>query len=164
VSMPLGGATGRVLDHQHRAFLAESGQILTPERRDLGCFRHHGSGQETEQDRCHGRAISPHVCLLCRENTEQYPPPSTLPIPGRRAARIYESMADGVRSRGEAAEDAAVAYLTALGLRVVERNVRFALGEIDVVCRDGDVWVFVEVKCRRPQWGDGPAEAVAWQK
>ena len=73
-------------------------------------------------------------------------------------------MADGRRSRGQAAEDAAVAYLTALGLRVVERNVRFALGEIDAVCRDGDVWVFVEVKCRRPQWGDGPAEAVAWQK
>jgi putative endonuclease len=73
-------------------------------------------------------------------------------------------MADARRSRGQAAEDAAVAYLTALGMRVVERNVRFALGEIDVVCRDGDAWVFVEVNCRRPQWGDGPAEAVAWQK
>lgn len=73
-------------------------------------------------------------------------------------------MADGRRSLGQAAEDAAVAYLTGVGLRVVERNVRFALGEIDVVCRDADVWVFVEVKCRRARWGDGPAEAVAWQK
>jgi len=73
-------------------------------------------------------------------------------------------MADPRRSVGQVAEDAAVAYLTGAGLRVVERNVRFALGEIDVVCRDDDAWVFVEVKCRHTRFGDGPAAAVAWQK
>jgi putative endonuclease len=73
-------------------------------------------------------------------------------------------MGDMRRSVGQAAEDAAVAYLTSAGLRVVERNVRFALGEIDVVCRDDDAWVFVEVKCRHARLGEAPAAAVAWQK
>ena len=41
---------------------------------------------------------------------------------------------------------------------------RLPEGEIDLVCREGDVWVFVEVKCRRARWGDGPAAAVSWTK
>ena len=47
---------------------------------------------------------------------------------------------------------------------MVERNVRFALGELDLVCRDGERVVFVEVKCRQALWGDAPAAAVSWQK
>jgi putative endonuclease len=73
-------------------------------------------------------------------------------------------MGDSRRALGQAAEDAAAAALRVAGLRVVERNVRFALGEIDLVCQDGDAWVFVEVKCRRTRWGDGPAAAVSWRK
>src|SRR5437588_12351515 len=65
---------------------------------------------------------------------------------------------------GREAEDAAAKYLTRAGLRIVERNVRFALGEIDLVCRDRDVWVFVEVKCRQARWVDAPAAAVSWWK
>ena len=73
-------------------------------------------------------------------------------------------MGDARRSLGQAAETAAATLLVRAGLRVVERNVRFALGEIDLVCRDGDAWVFVEVKCRRTWWSDGPAAAVSWRK
>jgi putative endonuclease len=73
-------------------------------------------------------------------------------------------MADPRRAIGQAAEDAAARWLSTAGMAVVERNVRFAEGEIDLVCRDGDVVVFVEVKCRRPHWGEGPGEAVAWYK
>jgi putative endonuclease len=73
-------------------------------------------------------------------------------------------MGDPRRAIGQAAEDAAVSFLTGLGLRVIARNVRFVHGEIDVVCREGDVWVFVEVKCRQARWGDAPAAAVAWPK
>jgi putative endonuclease len=65
---------------------------------------------------------------------------------------------------GRAAEDAAARHLARAGLAVVERNVRFAEGEIDLVCRERDVVVFVEVKCRRATWGDAPAAAVAWHK
>jgi putative endonuclease len=68
---------------------------------------------------------------------------------------------DTRRQTGAAAEAAAAAFLERAGLRVIERNVRFAHGEIDLVCRDGDVLVFVEVKCRRARWGDGPAAAVS---
>jgi len=50
---------------------------------------------------------------------------------------------------GRAGEDAAVALLEREGYRVVARNVRLPGGEIDVIARDGDTIVFVEVKTRR---------------
>jgi putative endonuclease len=73
-------------------------------------------------------------------------------------------MADNRQTLGRAAENAAAAFLQRSGFAVVERNVRFPHGEIDLVCRDGDVLVFVEVKCRRARWGDGPAAAVSGLK
>jgi putative endonuclease len=73
-------------------------------------------------------------------------------------------VSDARRSIGQAAEDAAARWLAAAGLVVLERNVRFREGEIDLICRDGDVIVFVEVKCRRASWGEGPGDAVAWDK
>lgn len=72
--------------------------------------------------------------------------------------------ADPRHAVGRDAEDAAARHLRRAGLDVVERNVRFREGEIDLVCRDGDVWVFVEVKCRRATWGDAPGAAVSWWK
>lgn len=77
---------------------------------------------------------------------------------------IRTSVGDRRRSIGQAAEETAARWLTGAGLAVVERNVRFREGEIDLVCRDGDVVVFVEVKCRRSSWGEGPGEAVSWDK
>src|SRR3989454_8525480 len=73
-------------------------------------------------------------------------------------------MADTRHARGRDAEDAAARFLARAGLVVVERNVRFPLGELDLVCRDGGAWVFVEVKCRQARWGDAPAAAVEWRK
>jgi Predicted endonuclease distantly related to archaeal Holliday junction resolvase len=49
---------------------------------------------------------------------------------------------------GEAGERLAEEYLARRGLRIVDRRVRFARGEIDLVGREGDAWVFVEVKTR----------------
>src|SRR5438132_12871347 len=71
---------------------------------------------------------------------------------------------DPRQALGRDAETAAAAYLTRAGFRVLERNVRLGHGEIDLVCRDGDVVGFVEVKCRRATWGDPPAAAVSWHK
>jgi putative endonuclease len=68
------------------------------------------------------------------------------------------------RARGQAAEDHAAAFLTRAGLHVVARNVRVREGEIDLVCRDRDVVVFVEVKCRQAGWDETPAAAVSWHK
>ena len=73
-------------------------------------------------------------------------------------------MSDARRALGQAAEEAAARFLRRVGIAVVERNVRFADGEIDLVCRDAGVVVFVEVKCRRATWGDAPAAAVSWHK
>ena len=50
--------------------------------------------------------------------------------------------------RGRAAEAAAAALLEAHGYRIVGRNVRLPGGEIDIIAREGDTVVFVEVKAR----------------
>jgi len=78
--------------------------------------------------------------------------------------RYVWAMSDARRALGQAAEDAAARFLRRAGLAVVERNVRFRDGELDLVCRDDDVIVFVEVKCRHASWGDAPAAAVSWHK
>jgi putative endonuclease len=71
---------------------------------------------------------------------------------------------DRRQSLGRSAENAAAAFLQRAGLSVVERNVRFPEGELDLVCRERDCWVFVEVKCRQARWGDAPGAAVSWHK
>lgn len=45
-------------------------------------------------------------------------------------------------------EEKAARYLEAQGYRIVERNYRCKLGEIDLIARDGTYLVFVEVKYR----------------
>jgi putative endonuclease len=49
---------------------------------------------------------------------------------------------------GDAGEAAAARHLAAQGLRVQAHNFRVKGGEIDLVCRDGGVTVFVEVRRR----------------
>ncbi len=51
-------------------------------------------------------------------------------------------------TKGRDGEDRAAAFLEKAGYRVVRRNLRLPGGEIDLVCRDRDVIVFVEVKLR----------------
>lgn len=50
--------------------------------------------------------------------------------------------------RGKDAEAAACAYLEARGLRTITRNFRTSRGELDLVMRDGETLVFVEVRYR----------------
>ena len=52
------------------------------------------------------------------------------------------------REEGLAGEDKAVKTLKKKGYRIVERNYRTRLGEIDVVAEEGGCLVFVEVKNR----------------
>jgi putative endonuclease len=61
---------------------------------------------------------------------------------------------------GSAAEEAACRRLRQEGYRIVARNWRTRLGEIDIVARDGDVLVFVEVKARSYSGFGGPEGAV----
>jgi putative endonuclease len=50
--------------------------------------------------------------------------------------------------RGASAEAVATGMLVAAGYRIVERNFRCDIGELDIIARDGDVLVFVEVRSR----------------
>lgn len=67
-------------------------------------------------------------------------------------------------TKGGLGEDRGVAALRAAGLRIVERNYRCRIGELDVIARDGDTLVFVEIRTRaRADRGDaletvGPAK------
>jgi putative endonuclease len=65
------------------------------------------------------------------------------------------------RLLGNRGERAAARYLRRRGLRVLARGYRTRHGEIDLIARDGDTLVFVEVKARRR---GVPAEAVTDEK
>jgi putative endonuclease len=49
---------------------------------------------------------------------------------------------------GDRGENLAARHLRNLGYRIITRNYRCPLGEIDIVARDGTTLVFVEVKTR----------------
>ncbi len=65
---------------------------------------------------------------------------------------------------GQAGESAAEEFLRRKGYRILERNVRSTLGELDVVAEDGQVLVFVEVKARRTDVFGGAIHAVHHRK
>ena len=67
-------------------------------------------------------------------------------------------------ARGRAGEDAAAALLEAHGYRIVARNVRLPGGEVDIIARDGDTVVFVEVKARASDAFGSAAGAVDARK
>ncbi|MGB3762776.1 MAG: YraN family protein [Ornithinimicrobium sp.] len=64
------------------------------------------------------------------------------------------------RAIGERGEQLAVDHLRAHGVRIVERNWRCDLGEIDIVGIEGDTLVFYEVKTRRSTRFGTPVQAV----
>ncbi|MFI2104804.1 YraN family protein [Isoptericola sp. NPDC019693] len=61
---------------------------------------------------------------------------------------------------GRYGERVAARHVETHGLEVLERNWRGAGGELDLVARDGDVLVAIEVKTRRGTGFGHPAEAV----
>jgi putative endonuclease len=66
---------------------------------------------------------------------------------------------------GAYGERRAVAYLVhEAGMQVLDRNWRCADGEVDIVARDADAVVFIEVKTRRDREFGPPAEAVVAAK
>lgn len=68
------------------------------------------------------------------------------------------------RASGRWAERVARDYLTTRGLRTLSTNYRFRGGEIDLIMRDGDTIVFVEVRYRRTtRFGSG-AETITQAK
>ena len=66
--------------------------------------------------------------------------------------------------RGKAGEDLACQYLERQGLILVERNYRCRRGELDLIMRDGEQLVFVEVRCHRAGAYGTPAETITRAK
>jgi putative endonuclease len=67
-------------------------------------------------------------------------------------------------NRGAAAEALAADYLEARGLTLVARNYRCRGGEIDLIAKDGDSIVFVEVRLRRSEAFGGAAASIGARK
>jgi putative endonuclease len=65
---------------------------------------------------------------------------------------------------GRKGENLAASYLREQGWEILERNYRTRLGEIDLVCRDHDSIVFVEVKTRVSADFARPDESVTQHK
>jgi len=65
---------------------------------------------------------------------------------------------------GRIGESLAATYLQQRGWQIVERNIRYREGEIDIIAARAGVLAFVEVKTRRSVAFGSPAEAVTWRK
>lgn len=65
---------------------------------------------------------------------------------------------------GKAGEDFAVRFLAEAGLEVINRNYRCPKGEMDLIARDGEVLVFVEVRTRRSSYRGWGEESITRQK
>ncbi|MBI1908044.1 YraN family protein [Candidatus Uhrbacteria bacterium] len=73
-------------------------------------------------------------------------------------------MVDVRRIFGDNAEALAARHLEGKGMRILARQYKTTFGEIDLVARDGDEVVFVEVKARRSNDFGYPEEAVTRTK
>lgn len=65
---------------------------------------------------------------------------------------------------GREAEDTALRFLEAKGLRLVERNYNCRFGEIDLIMKDAGDLVFVEVRMRSSSAFGGASESITAAK
>ena len=67
-------------------------------------------------------------------------------------------------SAGRRGEELAADCLARVGYTILARNWRCPLGELDIVARDGETLVFVEVRTRRSARFGSPEESVGFSK
>jgi putative endonuclease len=65
---------------------------------------------------------------------------------------------------GRRGEDLAADYLIKQGFMVVERNYRCRWGEIDIICRQGALLIFVEVRSKSTDRYGTPEESITGVK
>lgn len=73
-------------------------------------------------------------------------------------------MQSSTKEKGKEGEEKAAALLVEKGFEIIERNYRYGKGEIDIVARDKDFLVFVEVKSRESLEYGKPEEAITKRK
>jgi len=69
-----------------------------------------------------------------------------------------------MRDRGRHAENVAAIFLQRHGLTILEQNYHCRYGEIDLIARDGDALVFVEVRMRKNAAFGGAAASITTTK
>jgi putative endonuclease len=67
-------------------------------------------------------------------------------------------------SLGARGEEIAAEKLKALDYEIIARNFRCAFGEIDVIAKHRETWVFVEVRTRRGKKFGTPEESITQRK
>lgn len=65
---------------------------------------------------------------------------------------------------GKRGENISVKFLKKQGYKIIKRNYRCSLGEIDIVAKDKNILCFVEVKTRETEEYGLPEEAIDWRK
>ena len=65
---------------------------------------------------------------------------------------------------GKWGEETATEYLTQRGYEIIARNMRTPYGEIDIVAKQGDTFIFIEVKTRTSNSMGLPEEAITPRK
>lgn len=68
------------------------------------------------------------------------------------------------RKEGAYYENLVAEYLKTQGYEILEKNYRCRIGEIDLIAKEGETLVFVEVKYRRNDKMGDPKEAVDQKK
>lgn len=68
------------------------------------------------------------------------------------------------QAQGHKGEEAAVRLLEQSGYRIIARNYRTRLGEIDIIAKDGGTVCFIEVKSRSSDRFGTPQEALSAAK
>jgi len=69
-----------------------------------------------------------------------------------------------MRPTGQDYEDRAVQLLNDAGLRIIDRNFNTRGGEIDIIAREGQTLVFIEVRARSNPRFHSAAGSVNWRK
>lgn len=68
------------------------------------------------------------------------------------------------RDKGKIGEELATKYLKSNGYKILERNYRSNIGEIDIISVKSNILIFVEVKSRTSTYFGYPHEAVNIRK
>ena len=77
---------------------------------------------------------------------------------------LYNEEKTTAVSIGNIGEEAAVKALKKQGYKIIERNYRTRLGEIDIIAKDGEYTVFVEVRLRKSNAFGSPADTIDKRK
>ncbi|WP_223787053.1 YraN family protein [Marinicella meishanensis] len=81
-----------------------------------------------------------------------------------RWGRSAQDLSQWAITSGQQAERAAELYLRRQGLSTLERNFNTPMGEIDLIMRQGEHLVFIEVKYRQQTDWASALETVTWAK